>query len=246
MTEKSLKNNELMNNITRIREVVARAAEVSGRQPDDVSIMAVTKTVPAEIVNAAIDQGIRLLGENRAQELCEKYDCYQKDGVDIHFIGHLQTNKVKQIVDKVSMIQSVGTIKLAEEINRQCSRLDKKMNVLIEVNIGREEHKDGVYPDRAEDMIRQIAEKMPMLSVRGLMAIPPLGPGGGSDEKYFYQMRQLFIDIMSKNIDNSIMDTLSMGMSGDYDKAVAHGSTMVRLGTALFGARAGYPPKTNR
>ena len=195
-----------------------------------------TKTVDPVLVNAAIGAGITLLGENKAQELCAKYDSYHKDGVQIHFIGHLQTNKVRQIVDKVSMVESVDSIKLAREIDRHCAAIGKVMDVLLEVNIGREENKTGIFPELLPALLEE-AGKLERIRVRGLMTIPPVCETEEEVLQYFSQMSQLFIDIKQKKYDNISMEILSMGMSADYLAAVRCGSNIVRIGTAMFGQR---------
>lgn len=226
-------------NIQRISHEIEQAAAASGRNPHDIQVMAVTKTQSPALVNAAIQGGIRLLGENRAQELCAKYEDYHRENVEIHFIGALQTNKVRQIVDKVSMIHSVNSLRLAQEIERRCAALDKVMQVLIEVNVGEEAAKAGIQTDEVESLAREIAQ-MPHLSLKGLMAIPPICDTDAEIERYFAYMHQLQVDMSEKNIDNVSMDVLSMGMSGDYPAAIKHGATIVRLGSTLFGARV-YP-----
>ncbi len=232
----ALSKQEVAQNVSTLQEQICQAAAAAGRDPAQVRLMAVTKTVDPELVNAAIDAGITLLGENKAQELCAKYDSYHKDGVEIHFIGHLQTNKVRQIVDKVQMIESVDSLPLAEEINKRCAALNKQMPILIEVNIGREESKSGVLPEDLPALLEEIS-KLPAVSVRGLMAIPPVCENNEQVSQYFYQIQQLFIDIKQKKYDNINMEILSMGMSGDYQTAIAYGSNVVRIGTAMFGQR---------
>ena len=227
----ALSKQEVAQNVSALQEQICQAAAAAGRDPAQVRLMAVTKTVDPELVNAAIDAGITLLGENKAQELCAKYDSYHKDGVEIHFIGHLQTNKVRQIVDKVQMIESVDSLPLAEEINKRCAALNKQMPILIEVNIGREESKSGVLPEDLPALLEEIS-KLPAVSVRGLMAIPPVCENNEQVSQYFYQIQQLFIDIKQKKYDNINMEILSMGMSGDYQTAIAYGSNVVRIGTA--------------
>lgn len=232
----ALSKQEVAQNVSALQEQIRQVAAAAGRDPAQVRLMAVTKTVDPELVNAAIDAGITLLGENKAQELCAKYDSYHKDGVEIHFIGHLQTNKVRQIVDKVQMIESVDSLPLAEEINKRCAALNKQMPILIEVNIGREESKSGVLPEDLPALLEEIS-KLPAVSVRGLMAIPPVCENNEQVSQYFYQIQQLFIDIKQKKYDNINMEILSMGMSGDYQTAIAYGSNIVRIGTAMFGQR---------
>ena len=211
---------EVRENVRSILQQVRQTALEAGRDPQQVQVMAVTKTVAPELVNAAIAEGITLLGENKAQELCEKYDSYCKEGVSIHFIGHLQTNKVRQIVDKVCMIESVDSVRLAREIERQCS------------NIG----KSGVAPEQLPALLQEIGQ-FEHIRVRGLMTIPPVCEDEQQVSQYFSQMSQLFIDIKQKKYDNINMEILSMGMSADYPIAVQQGSNIVRIGTAMFGQR---------
>ena len=232
----ALSEQEVAQNVESIVEEVRETAVKAGRDPKEIRVMAVTKTVDPVLVNAAIAQGITLLGENKAQELCAKYDSYHKYGVDIHFIGHLQTNKVRQIVDKVCMIESVDSLKLAKEINKQCAAIDKVMDVLIEVNIGHEENKTGLYLEDLEELLQE-ASKMEHIKVRGLMTIPPVCENKEQVSEYFSKMNRLFVDIKQKKYDNISMEILSMGMSGDYPQAVEQGSTIVRIGTAMFGQR---------
>jgi len=198
--------------------------------------MAVTKTVPAGLVNHAIAQGIRLLGENRAQEMLEKYDDYNKDGVDIHFIGHLQTNKVKHLIGRVSMIQSVDSLKLAREISRLSKNQGVVTELLLEVNVGGEASKSGVRPGEVEALAREIA-LLDAVKLRGLMSIPPISTNIGQIEGYFSRIQALTVDIKAKNIDNINMDYISMGMSDDYIYAIKYGANILRLGSAIFGAR---------
>ena len=231
-----LNEQEVAQNVQKIAQDVREAALQAGRDPSEVQVMAVTKTVDPVLVTAAIGAGITLLGENKAQELCAKYDSYHKDGVQIHFIGHLQTNKVRQIVDKVSMVESVDSIKLAREIARHCAAIGKVMDVLLEVNIGREENKTGVFPELLPALLEE-AGKLEHIRVRGLMTIPPVCETEEEVLQYFSQMRQLFIDIKQKKYDNISMEILSMGMSADYLAAVRCGSNIVRIGTAMFGQR---------
>lgn len=231
-----LNEQEVAQNVRAIMQQVRDTALQAGRDPSEVQVMAVTKTVDPVLVNAAIGAGITLLGENKAQELCAKYDSYHKDGVQIHFIGHLQTNKVRQIVDKVSMVESVDSIKLAREIDRHCAAIGKVMDVLLEVNIGREENKTGIFPELLPALLEE-AGKLEHIRVRGLMTIPPVCETEEEVLQYFSQMRQLFIDIKQKKHDNISMEILSMGMSADYLAAVRCGSNIVRIGTAMFGQR---------
>ncbi len=218
-------------NYKRIFDAVGEA-KAKYRSPDDrVDIMAVTKTVAPEAVNHAISCGIKLLGENRVQEYESKKGFYDSSA-KVHFIGNLQTNKVKYIIEDMELIQSVDSLKLAAEIDRQAKRFNKIQDILIEVNIGGEASKGGIEPERLEELLYDVSQ-YENISVKGLMTIPP--PGG--DEKFLCRMQQIYLDISSKKMDNISMDILSMGMSGDYAKAIRYGSNLVRIGTALFGAR---------
>ena len=195
--------------------------------------MAVTKTVAPEKINFAVSKGVTLLGENRVQEYLSKKDSYDSSA-EVHFIGHLQTNKVKYIIDSVSMIQSVDSLKLAEEIDRRAGSIGKVMDILIEVNIGEEESKSGIDSGALKELVSEI-RKLENIRLRGLMAIPPIG----ADESVFEEMHKLYEELksMGTELPNAMIDTLSMGMSGDYELAIKHGSNLVRIGSALFGAR---------
>lgn len=210
------------------------AAEKSGRSAEDVTLLAATKTVDADTVNYAIKKGITYIGENRVQELLSKYSLLNP--AHSHFIGHLQTNKVKDIIDKVEMIESVDSLKLAKEISKQAGKCGIVMNILAEINIGGEESKSGFAPEDAENAVREIA-KLPNIHIKGLMCIPPVANMPEEARKYFRKMYKLFLDIGAKNIDNSCMSVLSMGMSGDFDIAVSEGANLVRVGSSLFGKR---------
>ena len=227
-------------NYKRIADRVAQAAVRSGRQPEDVSLLAATKTVQPECINRAIACGLRFVGENRVQELLEKYDRLDLDrGVSCQMIGRLQTNKVKYIVDKVDCIQSVDSVKLAGEISRLSERIGRRMPVLVEVNIGEESNKGGVLPEKLYEFLAEISA-FPGIQIEGLMAIPPICAEKTGLCNYFSRMKQYFIDIGAKKIDNVSMNCLSMGMSSDYEEAILCGATMVRVGSALFGQRI-YP-----
>lgn len=217
---------QIAENIKRIKN------EVGGRA----RILAATKTVPAELINFALDCGIDLIGENRVNELLDKYSAIDRSKTEIHFIGHLQTNKVKYIIDKVDLIHSVDRESLAEEIEFQAAKHNIIMPVLVEVNIGNEESKSGVSPDEVLDFCRYIA-KFPHIQLRGLMAIPPKCEKSEENRQYFSKMKQIFIDISGENVDNSNMGILSMGMSDDYMIAVEEGSDIVRIGSGIFGKR---------
>ena len=226
----------LEDNLKKVRDEIAETALKSGRDPREVKLMAVTKTVSVELINHAIACGVDLIGENKVQELLSKYDKYNLDNCSLQFIGHLQTNKVRQIIDKVDLIQSVDSIKLASEISKQALKINKNCDVLVEVNIGREENKSGVMPEQLEELLCQIAE-LDGISVKGLMAIPPICESSQKISEFFNKMHNIFIDISQKKLDNIDMNILSMGMSADYYEAVLAGANMVRVGSALFGAR---------
>ena len=221
-------------NLSEICEKVAKAAEKSGRKAEDIILLAATKTVDVDTINYAIDKGIKFIGENKVQELLAK------DGgvkaVHKHFIGHLQTNKVKDIVAEVEMIESVHSVKLAAEIDKQCKKIGKTMDILLEVNIGNEESKSGFSSEELEAALKEIA-KLECVKVKGLMTIPPICENCEQICNYFNKMHKLFIDIEAKNIDNIDMVYLSMGMSSDFDIAIEEGANIVRIGSSLFGKR---------
>lgn len=225
-----------MENVKRIREKIARAAQESGRKPEEITLVAATKMNDAERVKEAVRGGIDVAGENRVQELMEKYEQGAFEGVPLHFIGNLQTNKVKYIIGKVALIQSVDSLKLAREIGKCAQKHGLVQDILVEVNIGGEESKGGVSPDELGDIIPQIAQ-IEGVHVRGLMTIPPILTGQTKNEPYFRKMTQLFIDIGAKKYDNISMDFLSMGMSDDFEEAILCGANMVRVGTGIFGQR---------
>lgn len=207
--------------------------------PEGVTLLAASKGASAEKINFAAECGVKVIGENRVDELLSKYEGIDKSKLDIHFIGHLQTNKVKYIIDKVSLIHSVDSIRLAEEINKRAAKVGKVMKVLVEVNIGGEESKSGIAPEATEEFLREIAV-FPNISVVGLMCIPPKNDDVEKNRAFFKKIKQIFIDISDKKVDNIIMGILSMGMSADWKLAVECGSNMVRIGSGIFGARA-YP-----
>ncbi len=214
-----------------ISEAIAAAALKNGRNPEDIAFMAVTKTVDPALVNCAVDCGIRLLGENRVQEYQSKRDSYRPEA-QVHFIGHLQANKVKYLIGNVSMIQSVGRISLVNEINRCAAKHGICQDILLEVNIGGETTKSGVQPEALPELLAAAAA-LPHVHVCGLMTIPP----PTQDTRYLEAMQRLFEQMKDKNVPNTEMRILSMGMSGDFEAAIACGSNLVRVGSALFGAR---------
>ena len=223
-------------NYLKIKENIVNAAVKSGRKEDDVTFVAVTKFVDTDRILKAIEAGADTVGENRAQEYLDKEEFFKKYKLNTHFIGQLQTNKVKYILGKVQLVQSVDRLSLAKELSRVASQKGLSQDILIEVNIGEEEQKGGVMPHELDGLLHEVA-LMPNISVKGLMCVPP-AVGEREVHKYFASMRKLFDEMASKCMENVSMDVLSMGMSGDYMAAIAEGSTMVRIGSALFGARA--------
>ena len=238
MTEKL--SREVLDNVRanyfEIKENIARAAEKSGRKPEEITFLAATKTVEPAVINYAVSLGLKHIGENKVQELLSKYEEYDLKNCELQFIGHLQTNKVRQIIDKVAMIQSVDSQKLAAEISKQSVKNGIVSNILIEVNIGREENKSGVLKEELDELIGKISE-IPNIKIRGLMTVPPICKEKIEVCKFFDEMYQLFIDFSCKKSDNVCMDYLSMGMSDDYEEAVLSGANMVRVGSRLFGQR---------
>lgn len=233
MMEK-LSAEEFDKNFTAVSKKFSKALSKCGRASDEVVLLAATKTVDVDTINYAISKGISYVAENKVQELLHKHDSLSP--VHEHFIGHLQTNKVKDVIDKVEMIQSVDSIKLAKEISKQASKHSIVMKVLLEVNIGGEGSKWGFKPEEIEEAVRAVAS-LDSIKVCGLMTIPPICESEDEIRAYFRKMQKLFIDIKNKKIDNSSMDILSMGMSDDFDIAIEEGANLVRVGTALFGKR---------
>ncbi len=233
MTEKSLVDS-FERNLSEIRRNIDEAARASGRKSGDIILLAATKTVAPDFINYAIDRGIEYIGENRVQEFLSKEKEYAP--CHRHFIGHLQTNKVKDIVGRVELIHSVDSVKLAREISKQSVKLGIVTDILLEINIGNEQSKSGFSVSEAADAVREIAV-LEGVFIKGLMAIPPICENMEDNRKYFCQMHKLFIDIKEQKIDNSSMEILSMGMSDDYAVAISEGANLVRIGTALFGKR---------
>jgi len=233
MMEK-LSHNDFDLNYENILLKIKKACDISNRNVSDITLLAATKTVDADTINYAISKGISYIGENKVQELLSK----QADIIPCHkhFIGHLQSNKVKDIINNVEMIQSVDSIKLAKEISKCACKFNRNIDILIEVNIANEESKWGFSPENLLLAINEIS-KFPNITIKGLMAIPPICQNSEENRKYFQKMYKLFIDIKGKKIDNSNMVFLSMGMSDDFDVAIEEGANLIRLGTALFGKR---------
>ncbi len=226
----------IRDNIARIRAGMSDAAQAAGRDPAEIMLCAATKMNDAERVKAAIRAGVDLCGENRVQELQQKMPQGAYEGAPVHFIGHLQTNKVKNIVGHVDVIQSVDRLPLLQAVHAQAEKIGVCQEILLEVNIGNEESKSGFSVDELWQIVPKMGE-YPGIHVAGLMAIPPISVEKGDNLIFFRQMYQLFIDIRQKKYDNVTMVCLSMGMSDDFEDAIACGSTMIRIGTAIFGGR---------
>ena len=223
-------------NILRIREQIANAAIAAGRRPENIKLCAATKMNDAHKVRQAIAAGVDCCGENRVQELVQKLSQNAYTGAPVHFIGHLQTNKVRQVVGQVDLIQSVDSQRLLRTIQAEAARQGLCQDVLLEINIGQETSKSGFQAAELPYILSNMAE-FDNIRVKGLMAIPPICRNLGENRKFFQQMYNLSVDIMAKKYDNVCVDILSMGMSGDFEDAIACGSTMIRVGTAIFGAR---------
>ena len=223
-------------NVAAVKENIAAAAVRCGRSPDEIKLVAATKMNDAGRVRQAIEAGVDICGENRVQELQEKYALGAYEGCPLHFIGHLQKNKVKYIVGKVGLIHSVDSVALASEINKRAAALGIVQDILLEVNIGAEPAKSGFAPGELSCALDTMAD-FGSIRVLGLMAIPPICEKSEENRVYFRRMKQLFIDIGQKKYDNVLMQLLSMGMSADYEVAVEEGANLVRVGTGIFGAR---------
>lgn len=239
MTEKSWAEEKMLDieyNLKTIREEIARAAALAGCSEQDIDFMAVTKTVDEQFINHAIACGIRLIGENKVQEMLRKKPNLQLDGVRKNLIGHLQSNKAGQIVGEVDMIESVDSLKIAREIGKQSVKKGIVSDVLVEINIGKEESKTGFMPEAAEESIAQMAE-IAGLHICGLMTIPPICDKTTELCKFFTNIYNMYVDIGAKKLDNVSMNVLSMGMSGDYAEAIRAGSNHIRVGSKIFGPR---------
>lgn len=228
-------NNVLKSNLEHVHQQIQVSCQNSGRDINDVQLIAVSKTKPVEMLMAAYESGERHFGENKVQELVAKYEQLPKD-IQWHMIGHLQRNKVKYIIDKVAMIHSVDSFRLAEEINKEALKKGRKVPILIEVNIAEEESKFGVRANELETLLREICH-FEGIQVMGLMTIAPYVENAEENRQYFNALKQLSVDINRKNIDNINMNVLSMGMTGDYQVAIEEGATLVRVGTGIFGDR---------
>ena len=222
-------------NLMQVRKNIEAACQKAGRNPEEVTLIAVSKTKPVPMLEEAYQAGSRDFGENKVQEIMDKYPVLPDD-IRWHMIGHLQRNKVKYIEDKVSLVHSVDSLRLAEEISRQAEKKQTELDILVEVNIAQEESKFGTSRAEAAQLVEEIA-KLPCIHVKGLMTIAPFVEHPEENRKYFRQIKELSVDIEKKNIDNVSMSVLSMGMTNDYMVAVEEGATMVRVGTGIFGER---------
>ena len=227
---------DIQYNLDVINEKIAESAIKSGRNLQDVQLMAVTKTVDPIFINYALDYGVKLIGENRVQEMLRKKPDLHLDGVDKHLIGHLQTNKAGQIVGEVDMIQSVDSLKIAKEIGKQSAKKGIVTDVLLEINVGAEESKTGFSTSEFFENLYEISE-ISNIQVKGLMTVPPICENNVELCKFFENMFNIYVDIKAKKLDNITMNILSMGMSGDYEQAILCGSNLVRIGSSIFGPR---------
>jgi pyridoxal phosphate enzyme (YggS family) len=225
----------LEENLAQVEENINTACKKSGRDRSEVTLIAVSKTKPVDMLRTVYDCGIRDFGENKVQELCDKMDVLPDD-IKWHMIGHLQTNKVKYIVGRTELIHSVDSVHLAEEIQRQAQKKGVTVPILIEVNIAEEASKFGIHKEDTIAMVREIAA-LDHLKIKGLMTIAPFVENPEDNRLYFREIKQLSVDIKNQNIDNVDMDVLSMGMTGDYMVAIEEGATLVRVGTGIFGER---------
>ncbi len=231
-----MQREQIRENLDNVRKNIAETCRRSGRDTEEVTLIAVSKTMPVEDLKAAYESGVRDFGENKVQELLDKIPQMPPD-VRWHMIGHLQRNKVKYIVDKVCLIHSVDSLRLAEEISREAVKRNITVNILVEVNVASEESKFGAVPGEAAALVGEIA-RLPGISIKGLMAIAPFVEDAEDNRIYFRNLKQLSVDILRQNADNiSVGSVLSMGMTGDYEVAVEEGAGYVRVGTGIFGKR---------
>ncbi len=222
-------------NLAKTEERIKAACERSGRRPDSVTLIAVSKTKPVRLIEEAYEYGIREFGENKAQEMKEKYDVLPKN-ISWHFIGHLQTNKIKYVVGRACLIHSIDSLHLAEEIDAYCEKKGLDVDVLIEVNVAKETTKSGINLEETEELVKSIS-RLSHVHIKGLMTIAPFVENAENNRMIFRALKDLSVDISRKNIDNVSMDILSMGMTNDYEVAIEEGATHVRVGTAIFGER---------
>ncbi len=225
----------ILENIKQVEENIIKSCEKVGRNPKEVTLIAVSKTKPYTAIEEALPSGVLDYGENKVQELTEKYEILPKD-IRWHMIGHLQRNKVKYLVGKVELIHSVDSLRLANQIETEFAKKNEIANILIEVNMANEESKFGITSETTEQLVREIS-KLEHVRIKGLMTIAPYTDNPETNREYFRNMKKLSVDIIEKNIDNVSMNVLSMGMTGDYQVAIEEGATMVRVGTGIFGER---------
>ena len=225
----------IVENLQNIERKIQEACKRAGRKRDEVTLIAVSKTKPVEMLQEVYKEGIRDFGENKVQELCQKIEVLPEN-INWHMIGHLQTNKVKYIVGKTRLIHSVDSLKLAEEIQRLAEKRDVDVDILVEVNIANEESKFGISKEEVIDLVQAIS-RLTRVHIKGLMTIAPLVNNPEDNRLFFRGIKELSVDIELQNIDNVSMDVLSMGMTGDYEVAIEEGATMVRVGTGIFGER---------
>lgn len=234
-----MREGTIQENIKAVEDRIAAECQKAGRDPEDVTLIAVSKTKPVEMLREAYEYGCRDFGENKVQELLDKYEEMPRD-IRWHMIGHLQRNKVKYIVDKVYLIHSVDSLRLAEEISKEAVKKNVCVNILVEVNVANEETKFGTTCEEVKQLVQDIA-KLPNICVKGLMTIAPFVENAEKNRPFFSNLKKISVDIMEENIDNITMENLSMGMTGDYAVAVSEGATCVRVGTGIFGVRQYVP-----
>lgn len=222
-------------NLARVHENIKIACQKSGRKPEEVTLISVSKTKPVAMLKEAYQAGSHEFGENKVQEIMDKYPQLPTD-IRWHMIGHLQRNKVKYIIDKVCLIHSVDSLRLAEEISKEAIRKNVTVSILIEINVAKEESKFGVMTEAAVSLVEAISQ-LPNITVKGLMTIAPYVENSEENRLYFAKLKQIYVDIIHKNIDNVCMEELSMGMTGDYEVAIEEGATLIRVGTGIFGER---------
>lgn len=242
MTEQA----QLEERIEQVRQTIREAARKSGRRPEEITLLAVTKTVETPVILQALDCGITAVGENRVQELCRKRQEIQREGVAWHLIGHLQTNKIRQVLPLADLIHSVDSLHLLDALDREAEAQNRNVKFLLQVNVSGEESKFGIAPDQVMKFVENAAAKR-NVRLCGLMTVPPPVKNSEENKPYFAALRNLAVDIRQKNYDNISMDILSMGMSGDYAAAIEEGATIVRVGTSIFGQRISFrPPAENQ
>lgn len=234
-----MREGTIQENIKAVEDRIAAECQKAGRDPEDVTLIAVSKTKPVGMLREAYEYGCRDFGENKVQELLDKYEVMPRD-IRWHMIGHLQRNKVKYIVDKVYLIHSVDSLRLAEEISKEAAKKNVCVNILVEVNVANEETKFGTTCEEVKQLVQDIA-KLPNICVKGLMTIAPFVENAEKNRPFFSKLKKISVDIMEENIDNITMENLSMGMTGDYTVAVSEGATYVRVGTGIFGVRQYMP-----